>query len=126
GGDKNPVDNSLTIRYDLDGHGVNQTNIFDYVQQKWIAGPDMRQPRWYPSLVTLSIGETLIISGSFWTFDPFNNKVGNQNQDTEVLGLDGTLRRKDDLPLNLPNYPFAHLGPDGNALVVSGTSRNGL
>ena len=28
--------------------------------------------------------------------------------------------------MSLPNYPFAHLEPDGNVLVVSGTDQNGL
>lgn len=127
GGDKNPVDNLGAVRYELDGHGVKQTNIFDYATETWIAGPDMRQPRWYPSLVTLSNGETLIVTGSFVTFTPSNAFEFHQNQDTEIFGLDGTIRRLSaDLPVSLPNYPFAHLGPDGNARVISGTSRQGL
>jgi hypothetical protein len=65
------------------------------------------------------------MSGSFVTFNTNNGVISNQNQDTEILGLDGTLRRGPvDIPVTLPNFPFAHLGPepDGNALVVTGTA----
>jgi hypothetical protein len=130
GGDSIPIDNTGTPRYDLDGHGVVQTNIFDWKQEIWIAGPNMRQPRWYPSVVTLNSGETLIISGSFVTFSQasnnFNAVIPNQDKDTEIFGRDGTLQRKTDLPVDLPNYPFAHVGPDGTPFVVSGTSGSGL
>lgn len=141
GGAENVIDNTGTKRYDGDGNGEQQTHIFDWKNEKWIAGPVMRQPRWYPSLVTLSNGETLIIGGDFVTFDENNNRVMPfpHNKDTEILDRDGQLRRvkvvdpnnpgnlvPSELPLDLPNYPFAHLGPDGRALVVSGTSKDGL
>lgn len=134
GGDSIPLDNTLTPRYDLDGHGVIQTNIFDWKQETWITGlnmhPNMHQPRWYPSVVTLSTGETLIISGSFVTFSQASNNynavISNQDKDTEIFGRDGTLQRMNDLPLDLPNYPFAHVGPDGTPFVVSGRSGSAL
>ncbi len=127
GGDSIPVDNLGALRFDLDGHGVTHTNIFDWKLEQWVAGPNMRQPRWYPSLLTLSDGQSLIVSGSFVTFNQPNTTKSNQDRDTEILARDGTLQRKGDLPVaDLPNYPFAHLSPDGTPFVVSGTSRQGL
>ncbi len=126
GGDSIPVDNNGAQRFDLDGHGVPQTNIFDWKQEKWIAGPTMRQPRWYPSLLTMSDGQSLIMSGSFLTFDQPNVQRGNQDKDTEILTPNGTLQRTTDLPLNVPNYPFAHLMADGTPFVVSGSDGKAL
>jgi hypothetical protein len=126
GGDSIPVDNIGAQRFDLDGHGVTQTNIFDWKQEKWVAGPTMRQPRWYPSLLTMSDGQSLIMSGSFVTFDQPNIYRGNQDKDTEILTRNGTLQRTTDLTMDLPNYPFSHLMPDGTPFVVSGTSGKAL
>src|ERR1044072_7012500 len=66
------------------------------------------------------------MSGSFVTFDPPNITKGHQDKDTEILARDGTLQRKGDLPVELPNYPYAHLSPDGTPFVVSGRSSEGL
>jgi PKD repeat protein len=126
GGSENPVDSSGVTHYEGDANGVRQTYIFDYIREVWIPGPDMHQRRWYPSLLTLGTGETLIMSGSFRTFNSSNQLVLNYDRDTEILGRDGTLRQMSDLPLDLPNYPFAHLRSDGNAFVVSGESGTGL
>jgi hypothetical protein len=131
GGAEAAVDNSGAKHYDMDGNGVRQTYIFDWHDDKvnagmaWSSGPDMRQPRWYPSLLTLSNGETLIINGDFMTFTQSNIKVPNHNKDTEILGLDMKLRIVPGDAPDLPNYPFAHLGPDGNALIVSGSDQTG-
>jgi hypothetical protein len=127
GGAKTMIDNTMTKRYDLDGHGPRDTNIFDYVCETWHAGPSMNLPRWYPSVVTLGNGETLIVTGNYVNGFENNMPISLVNKDTEILGLNRSLRfTPNGMPVSLPNYPFAHLGPDGNVLVVSGTDQNGL
>ncbi|MGA9767576.1 MAG: galactose oxidase-like domain-containing protein [Blastocatellia bacterium] len=128
GGSEAPIDNLGNKRFESDGHGPRDTNIFNYQNESWSPGPSMNLPRWYPSVVTLSNGETLIVTGNYVSgFNTFNRPVRALNRDTEILDRNQNLRlTPNGLPMDLPNYPFAHLGPDGNVLVVSGTDRNGL
>lgn len=128
GGSENAVDNNGNKRTDMDGQGPLETNIFDSVMETWRPGPTMHQRRWYPSVVTLSNGETLITTGDYVSgFDSSNRPIRAKNTDTEVLDRNQNLRSTiNGMPVALPNYPLMHLGPDGNALVVSGTDQNGL
>jgi hypothetical protein len=136
GGSEVPIEGTQK-RHDLDGHGPLHTNIFDYENNTWSAGPDMKQRRWYPSVVTLSNGETLIVAGDYVSGfqdaclnppcpDP-HIPISLTNRDTEILERNQYWRwTPDGMQVELPNYPFAHIGPDGNVLVVSGTDQNGL
>lgn len=128
GGREIPTDNNGIKRYEIEAHGPRHTNIFDYVTESWSAGPDMRLGRWYPSLVTLGNGETLIVTGSYVSsFNQNNDPVHARDRDTEILALNGTLRNTiDGMPAALPVYPFVHLDQNGNVLAVSGTNTNGL
>ena len=47
--------------------GLKNTDIFDPVSGGWSPGPDMADGRWYPSMITLSSGELLIIGGNSFT-----------------------------------------------------------
>jgi hypothetical protein len=124
GGHEILTDNSGNRRYELESAGSRQTNYFDYLTETWSSGPDMRRPRWYPSVVTLSNGETQIVAGDFITgFGSQNNPLGGKNPDTEILQLNGTLRNTPmALGAGLPNYPFLHLAPNGRVLAASGTN----
>lgn len=124
GGHEILTDNTGARRYDLESAGSRHTNYFDYVTETWSSGPDMRRPRWYPSVVTLSNGETQIVAGDFISgFNVNNNPLGGKNTDTEILGLNGTLRNTPSaMGAGMPNYPFLHLAPNGNVLAASGTS----
>ena len=44
--------------------GPKNTDIFDPTTNTWNNGPDMTDGRWYPSMITLSSGELLIIGGN--------------------------------------------------------------
>jgi hypothetical protein len=81
----------------------------------------MAHGRWYPSLITLGTGETLIVTGDYVTFNSSNAVVPNKNSDTEILGLDRKIKRKSPMSVELTNYPLLHLAPNGNVLVVSRT-----
>ena len=130
GGTKKPVDSGV-IQYGSDGNGAKQTNIFNWRTEEWENGPDMNLPRWYPSLVTLSDGEPLIISGSYVTYSGHLPNL-TQDRDTEILANTSplTFPPHAGLPLNLtelPNYPFVHLlEPDGKVFAVSGDDKNSL
>ena len=129
GGDENPIDHEGDVRYELDGHGVKHTNIFNYANGTWSAGPTMNERRWYPSVVTLENGETLIMTGSFVRDFDGDQPVPAQNRDTEILDRNLNLRLTlNGMPVSLPNYPYAHVGPgpDGKVFVVSGRDKNGL
>lgn len=127
GGYEAPTDNTGAKRFDVDGHGTPHTNIFNYSNSSWSPGPNMVLPRWYPSVVTLGSGETLIVAGDYVTGFNGNVPVRVVNKDTEILDRNLNLpRTPDGLLVELPNYPFLHLGPDGNVLAVSGTDQNGL
>jgi galactose oxidase len=128
GGAETAVDAAGNKHYEIDGNGPRDTNIFDYVAETWRAGPSMNQRRWYPSVLTLSNGETLIVTGDYVSgFDNFNRPVRAVNRDTEILDVLQNLRTTPNgMPVELPNYPLLCLGPDGNILVVSGTNNNGL
>jgi len=128
GGSEAPIDSFGNKRFEPDGHGSPHTNIFNYQTESWSPGPSMNLPRWYPSVVTLSNGETLIVSGNYVSgFNSSNQPIRALNKDTEILDRSQSLRwTPNAITVTLPNYPFAHLGLDGNALVVSGTNENGL
>jgi hypothetical protein len=111
GGSETPTDTARK-RYDVEGHGPRETYIFDYVNEVWLPGPTMTHGRWYPSLITLSTGETLIVTGDY--VDRFTQRTGRpdspvhlKNQDTEILRLDRTLpRMPNDMLGPLTNYPW--------------------
>src|SRR6185369_12877057 len=54
----------------FDKAGEAHTNIFDYANNTWTQGPLMNYGRWYPFNVTLGTGETLVMSGDYWSNEP--------------------------------------------------------
>jgi hypothetical protein len=50
--------------------GSKHTDIFDPATNTWSDGPDMRDGRWYPTLITLASGEILIVGGNNSSDDP--------------------------------------------------------
>ena len=95
---------------DQDGIGEPHTNLFDFRTNSWVKGPDMNLGRWYPYDITLNTGETLIVSGLY-----------NPSTINNVPQIYGSSCLRD---LNSPSdlivtfYPFLHLTPDGEVLVV--------
>lgn len=128
GGHEIRTDNNGVRRYDLQSAGSHQTNYFNYVTETWSPGPDMNLPRWYPSVVTLSNGETQIVLGNYINgFSANNSPLGGDNTDLEFLQSNGTLRNTPGgFPRSLPNYPYLHIAPDGRLIVISGTTGSGL
>jgi hypothetical protein len=81
--------------------GIAQTHVFDSDTGSWSLGPNMAAGRWYPSVTPLRNGEMLITEGGPET--------------PEVRKTDGSLRALGTAALNLPDYPWLDVGPDGRA-----------
>jgi hypothetical protein len=95
------------------GISTNSTQIFDWVNEKWITGSDMAYDRFYPTLTTLSDGRVLALSGS-----------GGGQDIPEVYDPDAD--RWDLIPnatFALPLYPFVFLLPN-RQLFFSGPATN--
>ncbi|RIH92151.1 galactose oxidase-like domain-containing protein [Meiothermus granaticius] len=56
--------------------GSNHTDIFDPTTNTWSAGPDMADGRWYPTMITLSSGELLMVGGNSADDKGDSNGVG--------------------------------------------------
>jgi Domain of unknown function (DUF1929)/Bacterial Ig domain len=81
--------------------GIVQTHIFASDANTWSLGPNMAAGRWYPSITPLRNGEMLITEGGPET--------------PEVRKTDGSLRALGTASLNLPDYPWIDVAPDGRA-----------
>ncbi len=76
--------------------GIVQTHVFNYQTNTWSLGPNMAAGRWYPTVTPLRNGEMLITEGG--------------PDIPEVRTTDGSLRRLTTASLNLPLYPWIHVG----------------
>jgi hypothetical protein len=93
--------------------GLNITETFSFLTQKWTAGPKMANPRWYPTTTTLPDGRVLILSGETncdqcdvvtpEIYDPTANTV------TQLTGANQFFTY----------YPHTFVLPDGRILVSS-------
>jgi hypothetical protein len=94
----------------LDGHGLPNTNYFDFTTNTWTAGPMMARGRWYPSATVLAEGQVLIIAGT--------DQNAKQVTIPEVLTPSGTWRRLTSASRQLPWYPRTFLAPNGKAFYA--------
>jgi hypothetical protein len=106
-------------RPEVERAGERHLNIFDYRTNCWTRGPDMKRGRWYPYNVTLSTGETLILSGTYWSNDPVTTpRTFAPNLDAEVYSGGPTLKYLPTPDPNITMYPYLHLTPEGKVLQV--------
>lgn len=105
-----------------DVYGDDETRIFDPGTDSFSSVEPMREPRWYPSLVTLSDGKVLVVSGlrriagSATYAEPGFSHV----RLSEIY--DAATRRWTDAGTSessLPLYPRLHLLPDGTVFYGS-------
>lgn len=87
--------------------GLNQTYLFDPLQERWTRGDNLAAARWYPTLITLGDGRVIAMAGLTDRF-PWaalrKIEIYNPGQGWQVLK--GAERW-------LPLYPRLHLLPDG-------------
>jgi hypothetical protein len=104
---------------DTDGVGDKETNIFDFRNESWTAGPVMDHGRWYPFNVTLPTGEVVILSGGSDASQQGLNlatDVYKLKIDTNPLTPQGDLRQLDNADSTITTYPYLHLMPNGKIL----------
>lgn len=97
--------------------GIPVALTFDPVTETWTRLPDMRDGRWYPTLVELADGSAAIFGG---------RKVDETaNHDVETIGLppDTAPRLRTTLPLDWRQglYPKEFLLPDGQIVSYAGS-----
>ena len=86
---------------DAELNGLVETHTFEPTTNRWSLGPVMVASRWYPSVTPLSNGEMLITEGG--------------PDMPEVRTTAGRLRALSTASLNLPDYPWIDVAPDGRA-----------
>jgi hypothetical protein len=102
-----------------DNQGTMTTEIFDYTSNSWVSGlPDMRNGRWYPSVVALANGEMLTVSGG--------DTAKALNQIPEVWTSGGNWRALTTAVSNIPYYPMMFLAPNGTVFVAGPNKATGF
>ena len=113
--------------------GSNHTNLFDPTTNTWSAGPDMRDGRWYPTLITLASGEVLIVGGNNRSddpslgandipevFDPQRPTVFRELTGAPIFGVNVSNPADPAYGKDLFNhlYPWLHLAPNGKVFYA--------
>jgi hypothetical protein len=106
----------------FDGVGEAHTNIFNYSNNTWTPVANMNKGRWYPTNTTLSNGEVLTVSGTWWdgTLKPDGNRNLIKNSLPQAWQNTGGWRWLTTAEQNIINaghnlqlYPWTVLAPDG-------------
>jgi hypothetical protein len=105
-----------------EGLGEDAVNTFDYRTDSWVRQTTgMERGRWYPFNVTLGTGETLIMSGTFWSNEGSGAFPQNSlNRDIEIRDLQGGLRKltTDGTTPQIRWYPYLSLTPQGKVFIA--------
>jgi len=105
-----------------DRYGDTDANLFHTSTSgySWTAGDEMAQGRWYPSAITLSNGEALVVSGFGYE--------GSSNDIPEVWQTNdgGGWRELTGAKLRLEKYPALHHAPDAMRDLLAGHARGKL
>ena len=96
--------------------GVAATSVFDPAEDAFRPVEDMREPRWYPSLVTLADGRVSVTSGVRRALTTFMHPEASLSQVRLTEIFDPAAETWTDggtSPWSFPLYPRLHLLPDG-------------
>jgi hypothetical protein len=103
----------------IDNQGTLSTQIFDYTTSTWVPGlPDMRNGRWYPTVMALANGEMLTVSGG--------DTAKAINQIPEVWTTGGTWRALTSAVSSIPYYPMLFSAPNGTVFVAGPSKATGF
>ncbi len=102
--------------------GINGATVFDPATNVWTDAAPMTYARWYPSLIKLSDGRMLVVSGAIDCADCINPTAAH-------LGIadlpeifdprDGTWTTIATASLRLPLFPHLYLVPDGRVFAAT-------
>lgn len=96
--------------------GVSASSVFDPGTNAFLPAEPMREPRWYPSLITLPDGRVSVTSGVRRAIATFTSPDLSLSQVRLTEVFDPDRRRWEDAGLSdwsFPLYPRLHLLPDG-------------
>lgn len=100
----------------FDVYGDDETRIFEPRTDRFRSVEPMREPRWYPALVTLSDGRIMVVSGARRLVGTFLYGEPGFSQVRLNEIYDPATERWQDAGVgewSLPLYPRLHLLPDG-------------
>jgi hypothetical protein len=121
----------MTLRHDgkllvagghltADSDGRITSFVYDEGTNVWTQLQDMNAGRWYPSLINLSNGDSVVLSGTYFA-TPGNASTTTFNNLPQVIdGTTGTWRNLTSAVTNLSLYPMVHLAPNG-MVIKTGT-----
>lgn len=96
-----------------DGVGEDKASIYDPFTDSWTSIPNMNAGRWYPSNVTLSNGDVLVLGGSFQVDPPPElNPLPQIWQISNNSWRDLTSAQISKPPF-ADYYPFLYMAPNG-------------
>jgi hypothetical protein len=97
-----------------DGVGEDKASIYDPYSDSWISLPLMNKGRWYPSNVTLSDGDTLVVAGTYEENSVIQiNSLPQLWQDAQREWKDLSTAPMGGYPAYADYYPFLYLAPNG-------------
>lgn len=101
----------------FDGEGIQQSNVYDPVENTWSPGPVMNDGRWYPTATSLPDGDVLVLSGAVAEEHSMNAipQVWRNGTWIEINGPGGVLL---DEFQSLELYPRIHLLSNGLLCMV--------
>jgi hypothetical protein len=108
---------------DADGVGETDTNIFNYLNNTWTAGPAMTRGRWYPYNLSLATGETMIMSGSYWSNGTTPVQTA-MNLDPQIANVSATSLTTVMQAPAASYYPYLYQLPDGRILQIGADFTN--
>lgn len=103
----------ITGGHAADYVGLPNASIYNPFTDSWKALPNMNAGRWYPTDVTLSNGDTVVLAGSI-------NTTQGSDPLAQVWQLStSSWRNLTSAALQLPLYPRAVLAPNGKVFVAA-------
>ena len=95
--------------------GIVNTDIFDPATSSWTAAANMHTPRWYPSVVELSNGNYVAISGNSTNAITWANTPEVYDP---VANTWTALPKVSTSQIHEEEYPFSYLIPSGNVFTI--------
>jgi hypothetical protein len=95
--------------------GLRAGQTFNATTNQWVTGPDMADPRWYPSVLSLPDGRALVVAGES-TCDQCNVPI------PQIYAPEtNSWSTLSNAFFDFPYYPHLYVLPDGRVFVPSTT-----
>lgn len=105
-----------------DNEGLNTAFLYDEGANAWTQLPNMNAGRWYPSLINLSNGDSLVLSGTYFATPGMSNTLAYALVPQVISGTTGTWRDLTGASSQQGLYPMLHLAPNGQVFRTGAES----